>query len=545
MTYPTVNVNLTNLDVGTDNPALARTDLLDLATKFNGLRPLPADLAASSGASLVGYDGDTVQAVLDASKPMQSYTPLRAYTGRATSVRITSVGLAGYFWQDASDTTSADNGGTIIVDASSRRWKRLQVGPLNVRWFGAKGDGMTDDIAAIQVAVSFATSTAYDRDVFFPFGKYRITSSLSIPSSRNIHLRGEAGPFTGTQIYVDFNGAGIYSTVAQTWSATNLQFSSNATTYPQSYGVRCIGTGLVAQVYMQFNNCTFNNIANGISLSNPFVCRFDACEFASIDGIGLQITGGSGCILNSPIFEQSKGYGLQLGGTGHTINGPYFENNAQSGGGIVEAIISGDHITVNGGVIAPATGLLLPPILVTGNMVTFVGTKGYGLPAGSGYWINVSGAYANVLLVGSELTYMGSIANVIQILPGVPGSNIPDIKIGKVSAIAGISKAWVNFDGTPTGTYPLDITANIRSSSNVARIIKNAIADYTITFTNAMVDAAYCMGGSANLTTIDGTASPTRTLHINPALAASCRIQVHSGAGVATDCNIVMVTFDR
>lgn len=54
MTYPTVNVNLTNLDVGTDNPALARTDLLDLATKFNGLRPLPADLAASSGASLVG-----------------------------------------------------------------------------------------------------------------------------------------------------------------------------------------------------------------------------------------------------------------------------------------------------------------------------------------------------------------------------------------------------------------------------------------------------------------------------------------------------------
>lgn len=55
MTYPTVPVNTTNLDVGTDNPALARTDLLDLAQKFNLLRPLPADLAASTGASLMGW----------------------------------------------------------------------------------------------------------------------------------------------------------------------------------------------------------------------------------------------------------------------------------------------------------------------------------------------------------------------------------------------------------------------------------------------------------------------------------------------------------
>lgn len=54
MTYPTVDVNTDNLDAGTDDPSLARSDLLDLAQKFNALRPLPADLAASSGASMVG-----------------------------------------------------------------------------------------------------------------------------------------------------------------------------------------------------------------------------------------------------------------------------------------------------------------------------------------------------------------------------------------------------------------------------------------------------------------------------------------------------------
>lgn len=58
MAYPTVNVSTVNLDVGTDNPALARTDLLDLTQKFNLLRPLPADLAAPSGSSLLGHIPD-------------------------------------------------------------------------------------------------------------------------------------------------------------------------------------------------------------------------------------------------------------------------------------------------------------------------------------------------------------------------------------------------------------------------------------------------------------------------------------------------------
>lgn len=38
MTYPSSDVNTTNADVGTDNPATFRTDVLDLITKFNLLR---------------------------------------------------------------------------------------------------------------------------------------------------------------------------------------------------------------------------------------------------------------------------------------------------------------------------------------------------------------------------------------------------------------------------------------------------------------------------------------------------------------------------
>ena len=115
---------------------------------------LRGDLAASSGASLVGYDGGTAQDVLDDTKPMASYTQLRAYTGRATGIRITAIGLAGFFVRSATDTTSADNGGTIIVDALSRRWVRSYLNEVLPEWFGAVADGVADDTLAITKALA-------------------------------------------------------------------------------------------------------------------------------------------------------------------------------------------------------------------------------------------------------------------------------------------------------------------------------------------------------------------------------------------------------
>jgi hypothetical protein len=49
-------------------------------------------------------------------------------------------------------------------------------------------------------------------------------------------------------------------------------------------------------------------------------------------------------------------------------------------------------------------------------------------------------------------------------------------------------RAWVNFDGTST--------VAIRASGNVSSITDNGTGDYTINFTNAMVDASYSVSGS-------------------------------------------------
>lgn len=100
-----------------------------------------SELADTEGAALVGYDSINARTVFDNARPIADYTALRAYTGRAAQVRITSAGIAGFFYYDAADTVSADNGGTVIVSSNGRRWKRLFDGAVNVRWFGADHAG--------------------------------------------------------------------------------------------------------------------------------------------------------------------------------------------------------------------------------------------------------------------------------------------------------------------------------------------------------------------------------------------------------------------
>lgn len=59
----------------------------------------------------------------------------------------------GPVYKDAADTTSADNGVTIFVAADGTRWKRRPLGCATLTMAGARGDGVTDDSAAIQACV--------------------------------------------------------------------------------------------------------------------------------------------------------------------------------------------------------------------------------------------------------------------------------------------------------------------------------------------------------------------------------------------------------
>lgn len=87
-------------------------------------------------------------------------------------------GREGCFRYDPSDSTTADDNGVTIVSTGGARFKRIVFGDsANVRWFGAKGDGGTDDSAAIQAAADYgAASGAF---LLWPAGDYVTTASIA------------------------------------------------------------------------------------------------------------------------------------------------------------------------------------------------------------------------------------------------------------------------------------------------------------------------------------------------------------------------------
>lgn len=103
-------------------------------------------------------------------------------------------GGGGFFFWDAGSTASDDGGLTIQPTASSGagRWRRvLPDGRLNVRYFGATGDSVTDDTAAVTAALS-ALSPTQGGIIYFPSGRYKLSSTLSL-ATRNTTIEGDSG----------------------------------------------------------------------------------------------------------------------------------------------------------------------------------------------------------------------------------------------------------------------------------------------------------------------------------------------------------------
>lgn len=64
-------------------------------------------------------------------------------------------GKEGFWKYDSTDTSSADNLGTILVTGGGKRLKRIIEDYVYPEWFGAKGDGVTDDTIAFREAINY------------------------------------------------------------------------------------------------------------------------------------------------------------------------------------------------------------------------------------------------------------------------------------------------------------------------------------------------------------------------------------------------------
>ena len=117
-----------------------------------------------------GVNKQDLNSILDTVVPIADYDALRLYNGRATQVRVTADGIAGFFkLTDNTTTPNQDNGGTIIVkdatvsgttitSASGKpKWERVFDGSVQLSWFQVAADG-TDQADKIQAAIDSTPS---------------------------------------------------------------------------------------------------------------------------------------------------------------------------------------------------------------------------------------------------------------------------------------------------------------------------------------------------------------------------------------------------
>ena len=163
--------------------------------------------SASNGAAMVAFNdaltypaGSVGRALsVTGSATVPNVAALRAI-GKGTNKVIGTAGFyqplddghAGYFC-DIGDTTSADNGTTVIVGVDGGRWKLLmQTEYVNSRQLGVRGDGQGDESAALLAADAIARAV---RKPLLIRGAPRITSTVTLTAKTHWIFGGASESF--------------------------------------------------------------------------------------------------------------------------------------------------------------------------------------------------------------------------------------------------------------------------------------------------------------------------------------------------------------
>jgi hypothetical protein len=218
-------------------------------------------------------------------------------TGAFPGVRIVDMPDLGAF--NDSSSVVGERAGSGRFNALALRNYIGQPATINVRQFGAVGDGVADDTFAIQAAID--SLSAYGGGVAIPPGVYRITAAIKMRP--NIVLQGNGGA-----TIKQGNAANLTSMIeCQSYAATNAVITGLAID-----GNRANNTG--------------SNLVYLISSFQPGT-QIVSCTLSNAPGAGVLLEGGNPIVANN-IFSSTFSSGVILRGpAGNTTISARVSNN--------------------------------------------------------------------------------------------------------------------------------------------------------------------------------------------------------------------------
>ena len=176
-------------------------------------------------------------------------------------------------------STATANGGTIFTDASGRTWYRQTNNQLCIpEWFGAYGDHVTDDTAAVQAALNWLGNMG-GGTLTIPSGDFFLINSANLNIPKNVMIVGDAAPLlTGGQSTWT-SGCGFIVNPAYTITFTDSSQIYNLVIKSPNLLANPTSAQIIAAVAAWHSAggtaLTAINAVGGVTMSNVFIIGFN------------------------------------------------------------------------------------------------------------------------------------------------------------------------------------------------------------------------------------------------------------------------------
>lgn len=220
-----------------------------------------------------------------------------------------------------------DGGGRLVVSDANT---------INVKNFGATGDGVTDDTQAIQDAIDSISGGSYRGDVLVPRGKYLITDRIEIPYNVNLVGQGGSSGFgantAGTRFIAGHADAQLCFGQPDDDFATVGGFSGHFSMDGDGVSDRNDGFMLVHRVVgrMFADISVYDCEGDGVHFHMGQNCTMIGMDIQSITGTGLTLDQGVGGHKFIRCEVASCGRHLALLQTTDAGDNPYYTRNTSN-----------------------------------------------------------------------------------------------------------------------------------------------------------------------------------------------------------------------
>lgn len=247
---------------------------------------------------------------------------------------------------------------------------------FNVKDYGAVGDGVADDTAALQATLFAAEGFILNNDVgrgktvFFPTGIYRTTSTLNLGAAY-VTLLGE-GPRSSIVAYEPTTGNAMTAPGGMSnfnVKSLGIYGSRFGTTHTSGYGMQLIGSN----VFSEFDDVNISGFANGLYIEAGYYITLRHVQSFGTNGYtsfapAPWSSGTTGFRFGRGVPQAFTGNGVTQSFTlfFHEVDWVTIDGNFV---GISQYNVVGNDIVFN---VAPASGALIRVITGFGGTTTIL-----------------------------------------------------------------------------------------------------------------------------------------------------------------------------